>query len=68
MKDKTELVMVHYYCLFVMPPWLSPLFTVFSHKKKNESLHRTYTLLIDPILLSYSFNSSQKRSLKFLFF
>ena len=73
-------------CLFVLPPWASPFFsffffffffffTIYSHqpkKEKNDSLHRTYTLLIqylhtDQILLSRSSDVSQKWSLKFFF-
>ena len=56
------------YHLFVMTPWASPIFTIFSNqplKKRKKSLHRTYMLYIpylytDQIPLRNSSDTSPK--------
>ena len=59
-----------------MPPWVFPIFTIFSHrflKEKEKKILRTYTLLIqylktDKILFSNSSDSSKICPLYFFFY
>ena len=51
-------IITYYYHLFVMFPWASLFFTIFSNWPLKKSLHRTYTILVCTILI-YRSNSGK---------